>query len=105
VTTPPELQPYGWTTTDIWCAPLVTGLYALLTHAQPFWAEAHTLIAELLGMTGSIQLQNGKRVVEALDPETARAACAILLSTMFVTRTVKNFGGFKVKQDIKEKTQ
>ena len=38
LTTPPEMQPLGWSTTDLWCAPLITGLYATLTHAQPFWA-------------------------------------------------------------------
>ncbi|KAH9001573.1 hypothetical protein EDB92DRAFT_77653 [Lactarius akahatsu] len=32
VSTPPELLPYGWTATDLWAAPLVTGLYATLTH-------------------------------------------------------------------------
>jgi hypothetical protein len=29
--------------------------------------------------------------VEALDPETARALCAVILAGMFATRTVKNF--------------
>ncbi|KAK7037466.1 hypothetical protein VNI00_010958 [Paramarasmius palmivorus] len=83
--TPPELQPYGWTTTDLWCAPLITGLYALLTHAQPFWADAHNFIATLLG--SGIE---GKQV-EALDSETARAVCALILATLFTTRTIKNF--------------
>ena len=86
VQTPPELQAYGWTTTDLWCAPLATGLYALLTHAQPFWIDIHGLFAGLLGET---------QPVKPLDPEVARAVCFLLLSTLFVGRTVKNFGLWK----------
>jgi hypothetical protein len=82
LTTPDELKPYGWTTTDIWSAPLITGLYALLTHAQPFWAELHSVISTSLG--------GGK--VSPMDPESARALCALILAVFFSTRTVKNFG-------------
>ncbi|KAJ7085698.1 hypothetical protein B0H15DRAFT_1023304 [Mycena belliarum] len=85
--TPPELQPYGWTATDLWCAPLVTGLYALLTHAQPFWADAHSVLSGMLG--ASMDPKSGD--VAALDPHTARAVCVVLLTTLFVGRTVKNF--------------
>jgi hypothetical protein len=43
--------------------------------------------------------------VEALDPDTARAVCVVILTTLFVGRTVKNFapevwsgvGGIKQK--------
>ena len=87
VQTPPELQAYGWTTTDLWCAPLVTGLYALLTHSQPPWADMHGLLAGLLG--GSDQ------PVKPLDPELARAVCVLVLSTLFVGRTVNTFGLWK----------
>ncbi|KAJ6502110.1 hypothetical protein C8R45DRAFT_975423 [Mycena sanguinolenta] len=87
IQTPPELQPYGWTATDLWCAPLVTGIYALLTHAQPFWADLHTVLSGMLG--GEVATKSG--VVEALDPHTARAVCVVVLTTCFVTRTVKNF--------------
>ena len=80
--TPPELLPYGWTTADLWCAPLVTGLYALLTHAQPFWAELHTTIA-------GAQLDG--KFAEPVDPASARALCAVLLAVLFSGRTVKNF--------------
>ncbi|KAF8810066.1 hypothetical protein BYT27DRAFT_7162124 [Phlegmacium glaucopus] len=102
VQTPPELQAYGWTTTDLWCAPFVTGLYALLTHAQPFWADVHGLLAGLLGAS-----QNGQPV-KPLDPEVARAVCALCLSTFFVGRTVKTFGLWKkpyVASEVKTKTQ
>jgi len=90
--TPPELQPYGWTTTDLWCAPLITGLYALLTHAQPFWAEAHVFIINLMG--GSVDFGRGhEKEVAPVDPEVARAVCAAVLSILFAARTVKNFSG------------
>ncbi|KAG6850405.1 hypothetical protein H0H93_013630 [Arthromyces matolae] len=89
LTTPAELREYGWTTADLWCAPVITGLYALLTHAQPFWADAHGLLVTLLGGATSA------KVVEPLDPETARAVCALLLSALFAGRTVKNFGLWK----------
>jgi hypothetical protein len=82
LTTPDELKPYGWTATDIWTAPLITGLYALLTHAQPFWAEFHGLI--------STALRGGK--VSPMDSESARALCALILAVLFCTRTARNFG-------------
>ncbi|KAF7322363.1 hypothetical protein HMN09_00014200 [Mycena chlorophos] len=89
IQTPPELQPYGWTATDLWCAPLVTGLYALLTHAQPFWADAHGLLAGMLGSSSG--------VAKALDASEARAVCVLVLTSLFVTRTVRNFGLSKVE--------
>lgn len=84
LTTPAQLQPYGWTTTDLWSAPMITGLYALLTHAQPFWAELHIVISTVLGGVSD--------KVEPLDPESARALCALILTGIFSTRTAKNFG-------------
>ena len=91
--TPPELQAYGWTTADLWCAPIITGLYALLTHAQPFWADVHRSIAELF-QGGGYTIIKGVPV-EPIDPEVARAVCAFLLSALFVGRTAKNFGLWK----------
>jgi hypothetical protein len=100
LSTPPELLPYGWTSTDLWSAPLVTALYALLTHAQPFWAEAHTLLAHFFFLSGAAASTHGngegknvRVLVDAVDPEVARAACAAVLVAMFVGRAVKNFGG------------
>ncbi|KAG1736843.1 uncharacterized protein EDB91DRAFT_1141278 [Suillus paluster] len=84
LTTPAAMKPYGWTTTDLWCAPFITGLYALLTHAQPFWAELHSVVSTVLGGVSD--------KVEPLDPESARALCALILAGMFTTRTAKNFG-------------
>jgi hypothetical protein len=95
--TPPELQPYGWTTADLWCAPTITGLYALLTHAQPFWAELHLLLAQVLG-GGAAAVADAPP--KPLDPETARAVCAVLLSSLFVGRAAKNFGLWKPSKKI-----
>ncbi|KAF6764663.1 hypothetical protein DFP72DRAFT_839726 [Ephemerocybe angulata] len=93
VQTPPELKAYGWTTTDLWCAPAGTALYALLTHAQPFWTDLHTLIYEALLGSGATQVQGEKPTgVQPVDPETARAIVAVLLSGLFVGKTAKNFG-------------
>jgi hypothetical protein len=91
LTTPPELRPYGWTTTDLWCAPLITGLHALLTHAQPFWADLHVLIVGLFW--GHFNERGSKLATEAVDPEMARAICTLVLIGMFATRAVKNFAG------------
>ncbi|EIW85540.1 hypothetical protein CONPUDRAFT_87953 [Coniophora puteana RWD-64-598 SS2] len=93
LTTPPELRPYGWTTTDLWAAPLITSIYALLTHAQPFWQNVHAIIGGALDADG--------KLAPALDDEGARAACALLLATMFTVRTVRNFGA--VSKDVREK--
>ncbi|TFK46367.1 hypothetical protein OE88DRAFT_1687748 [Heliocybe sulcata] len=92
LTTPPEFLPYGWTTTDLWCAPLVTGLYATLTHAQPFWADVNAVVAGALGPMGLSNVTGEGKLVP-LDAETARAACGVLLAGMFATRVAKNFGG------------
>ena len=85
LTTPTEFLPYGWTTTDLWCAPLITGLYSFLTHSQPFWADAHHVAFGWLGTTGAEK-------IPAVDPETARAVCTLVLAGLFTTRAVKNFG-------------
>ncbi|KAI1783406.1 hypothetical protein LXA43DRAFT_903592 [Ganoderma leucocontextum] len=85
LTTPSEFLPYGWTTTDLWCAPLITGLFSFLTHAQPFWADAHHVATGWLGSTGAEK-------VAAVDPETARAVCTLVLAGLFTTRALKNFG-------------
>lgn len=87
LTTPAELQPYGWTTTDLWSAPLVTALYATLTHVQPFWADVHAMLAGVLG-GGAV----GMDKIAPLDPETARSACALVLAVLFGARTATKFG-------------
>ncbi|KAI0318437.1 hypothetical protein OF83DRAFT_1116125 [Amylostereum chailletii] len=91
LTTPPELLPYGWTSTDLWIAPLSTALYATLTHAQPFFTTLHALLFSFFQPIGLASI-TGEGALEAVDPQTARAACVALLSACFVTRTVKKFG-------------
>ncbi|KAH9842957.1 uncharacterized protein C8Q71DRAFT_720352 [Rhodofomes roseus] len=93
LTTPAEMLPWGWTTTDLWAAPFITGLYALLTHAQPFWADAHTVT---LGWLGNSASEVAK--VQPVDPEYARALCAVVLMGLFSKRVATNFGALKVKR-------
>lgn len=93
LTTPAEMLPWGWTTTDLWAAPFITGLYALLTHAQPFWADAHAVALRLLGSSASEVTK-----VQPVDPEYARALCAAVLMGLFSKRTVQNFSKPQVKR-------
>ena len=87
LTTPSELLPYGWTAVDLWCAPLVTGIYSLLTHSQPFWETAHAAIFGWLGP--------GDEKLAPVDYETARAACTVILMALFSARAINNYGGMK----------
>jgi hypothetical protein len=98
LTTPAELRPYGWTTTDLWSAPLVTGIYALFTHAQPFWGNLHAGIMTFLGIrtdpcfswnTGTVCTG----IPKAMDEDSARAVCTVILCGLFMSRTIKNFRG------------
>ena len=98
VATPPEVLPYGWSTLDIWVAPAITGLYALLTHAQPYWAELHYA---LLGWFQAAP-EEGVAALAPVDPELARAACAIILAGLFTARTYKNFSAEPAKPIRKE---
>jgi hypothetical protein len=69
---------------------MITGIYALLTEAQPIWAELHHALVVLLG--GGTRLKGSfDVVVKPVDPATARAFCAILLCGLFSGRAVKNF--------------
>jgi hypothetical protein len=101
LTTPPELLPYGWTATDLWIAPLVTGLYATLTHAQPFFAQLHALLFSFFSPFGLAPLSspylksNGSAIESAvvpLDADNARAVCVIVLASLFSLRAVRSFG-------------
>lgn len=99
--TPPELLPYGWTATDLWLAPLVTGLYATLTHAQPFFAHLHALLFSFFSPFGLAPLSSqyttaGKPIpdgmVVPLEAADARAVCVLVLSALFGLRAVRAFG-------------
>ena len=87
VATPAELKPYGWTTTDLWVAPLITGLAGLLTHAQPFWTYLHLSLVEF-SRPRSLD-QNPVKPWNATD---ARALGAVVLWVLFATRTVRTMG-------------
>jgi hypothetical protein len=101
LTTPPELLPYGWTATDIWIAPLVTGLYATLTHAQPFFAYLHALLFSFFSPLGLAPLSSPSLksdysviagAVAPLNADDARAVCVLVLSALFSLRAVRSFG-------------
>jgi hypothetical protein len=101
LTTPPELLPYGWTATDLWIAPLVTGLYATLTHAQPFFAYLHALLFSFFSPLGlaplsTPSLKSNYSVIEGavapLNADDARAVCVLVLSALFSLRAVRSFG-------------
>ena len=102
VATPPELLPYGWTATDFWAAPLVTGLYATLTHAQPFFTSLHTLLYAFFWPFGLARLSDATtksgssaghhQSVAPVDHETARAVCAIVLCALNVNRAMRAYG-------------
>jgi hypothetical protein len=94
--TPPELLPYGWTATDLWVAPLVTGLYATLTHSQPFFAHLHALLFSFFSPLGlaplSLQYADSKEgVVVPLEAGHARAVCVLVMAALFGLRTVRAF--------------
>jgi len=100
-TTPPELLPYGWTATDLWVAPLVTALYATLTHAQPFFTRLHALLFSFFSPLGLAQLsfQHAKLensdvegIVVPLEANHARAVCVLVLGALFGLRAVRAFG-------------
>lgn len=101
VTTPPELLPFGWTATDLWATPLVAGLYATLTHAQPFFTYLHALLFVFLSPFGLATLsdlsskQDGspnQSVVAPLDTKAARAVCAVVLCLLYVNRAMRMYG-------------
>lgn len=100
LTTPPELLPYGWTAMDLWIAPLVTGLYATLTHAQPFFAYLHTLLFSFFSPLGLASYSPSlnpeyfvmEEAVAPLNADDARAVCALVLSALFSLRVVRTLG-------------
>ncbi|VDC03902.1 unnamed protein product [Peniophora sp. CBMAI 1063] len=94
LTTPPEFLPAGWQATDLWIAPLCTAIYATLTHAQPFYTTLHVMLARLLAPAGlaHVALDGPRAKLLAVDDDTARAVCVVILAGAFLTRTVKTYG-------------
>jgi len=107
VGTPPELGPYGWTTTDLWVAPLASAIFATLTHAQPFWAHLHLTLIDFLGgqnIFASYLLSSSKDgVLGPVDNHTARSICALFMAGVFASRAVKNLWGPAVENANKTK--
>lgn len=76
---------------------LVTGLYATLTHAQPFFTNIHTLLYAFFWPFGLASLSEAKsgssaKTVTAIDHETARAVCAIVLCALNINRAMRAHG-------------
>ena len=100
ISTPPELGPYGWTTTDLWVAPLASAIFATLTHAQPFWADLHRALIDLINQQKNsipsflmaFAAKDGE-LLKPVDAYTARSICALFLAGIFASRAVKNFWG------------
>ncbi|KAH9063792.1 hypothetical protein EDB83DRAFT_2383135 [Lactarius deliciosus] len=88
---------------------LVTGLYATLTHAQPFFAHLHVLLFSFLSPLGLAYLSDAstkrdgsstQKEVAPLDTHTARAACAIVLCALHVNRAVRTYGLTTVRKPV-----
>lgn len=90
--TPAELEPYGWTTVDLWIAPLITGLWATLTNAQPFWTQLHILFAYFIQSINGPQGTLDESTVLPWDTKDVRSLCAVIVWACFATRTARNFG-------------
>jgi len=78
---------------------LVTGLYATLTHAQPFFTNIHTLLFAFFWPFGLARLSEASaksgssaNVVTPIDHETARAVCAIVLCVLNINRAMRAYG-------------
>ncbi|KAG8993007.1 hypothetical protein FRB94_011152 [Tulasnella sp. JGI-2019a] len=102
VQTPPELEPWGWTSLDILVAPIMTALFATLTHSQSVWRDAHIQATSYMGygpLKGNFTTTNekysgaGTTDSAPFDDESARAICAMILMGLFSGRALKNFGG------------
>ncbi|CAE6458091.1 unnamed protein product [Rhizoctonia solani] len=98
--TPPEALPWGWTAVDLWTAPVVTALWASLTHwrDQSFWADMHS---NYLNLGRSGKLDEKPAALEAWTHSDARSLCIVILVTLFICRTWWNMGplpSFKIKQ-------
>jgi len=99
VTTPPELKPSGWTTMDLWVAPLMTAIFATATHLQPFWVELQLLLLSALGSAPEAPIADGvdekfavADTVQPMSVDNARTLCFLLMATLFSGRAIRNFG-------------
>jgi hypothetical protein len=88
--TPAELQIYGWTTVDLWLAPLITALMAFLMQAQPFWVNAHVTLMGLLRPMLTSGWEGDLAKPWSIDDARSFSACIIWV--LFAARTTNNFG-------------
>lgn len=70
---------------DLWAAPLITCLYALLTCGQPCWVPAHRAVMRWLGRVFEEKPQG-------VDELTAQAICALVMIAMFSWRALATHG-------------
>jgi hypothetical protein len=79
----------------------VAGLYATLTHSQPFFAHLHALLFSFFSPLGLAQLSfqyaklgnsDVEGVVVPLEASHARAVCVLVLAALFGLRAVRTFG-------------
>jgi hypothetical protein len=90
LTTPNELKVWGWTTVDLWSAPAITALYAMLTQIQPFWFQLSAMVATFAGLTA--EDEKSTPTLGVMDMESARSVCILVLCSLFSARAVYNFG-------------
>jgi len=83
---------------DLWVAPLITCLYALLTCGQPCWVPVHRAVMRWLGRV----FEEQPKGVDGVDELTAQAICALVLIALFSWRALATHGLVQVK-DVKEK--
>jgi hypothetical protein len=79
----------------------VAGLYATLTHSQPFFARLHALLFSFFSPLGLAQLSfqyaklgnpDVEGMVVPLEASDARAVCVLVLAALFGLRAVRAFG-------------
>jgi hypothetical protein len=104
IKTPPEFLPGGWRTMDLWIAPLITGVHALLTQSQAAWVPYHRYIVERVGSStifGTLEyavMEDGElersvvAIVKPMGEAEARSICALVLCVLFAYRAIINFG-------------
>jgi len=101
--TPPELKPWGWTSMDLLCAPSITGLFATLTRSQTLWTSVNDAAVSYAGYGGAFNATGAEQEKStsngspesggmAMDPESARALCALVLVGMFGSKAIRNYG-------------
>ena len=91
---------------DLWAAPLITCLYALLTCTQPCWVPAHRAVMGWLDVVG-VQSANGQQLdgkPKGVDELTAQAICAIVLVVLYSWRAMATHGQVQIKE-VRRKAQ